>query len=163
MSTGWDEIAYGHYKDAREIFNCLIDEDPYDPRSHLGLSIAQGLRGKEKTATREMRHAVEMDPKSLSAISCDGDLRRRVKELLYEFEHRLRHDCDDEDDWFMVASLKTILGDTHGAHYAIMDAIRYGDCSQAAYKLKDCLEHTLYGQRHRGHSRGYGHGGGGYR
>ncbi|MBL1217746.1 MAG: hypothetical protein D8M59_09645 [Planctomycetes bacterium] len=145
LMHGWDEIAYSEYRDARDTFECLIKLDKYDPRPRIGLAVAQGLRGHESTATDEMRDAVDLNPAALRSVPSDDIIEGKLVELLYEFEDRVREDCDDEDDLFMLATLYTILGDSESGYDAVKTGVYSGDCSSEARKLRDYLACRLYG------------------
>lgn len=143
LENGWAAIARCDFEEAREIFKYLNVRDDCDPRPLIGLAIARGSESWEGLSARTMRKAIDLDVKAIFEQPCSSQVRRHVISLLDHFEKQLRYGCREADDLFMVAALKTMLGDLRGADAALHEAIEVGDCSISARKLMKALHAKL--------------------
>lgn len=156
-ADAWCDLADGRYLRAKHEFLDLIECRPCEPVPRIGYAIASGRLEHWREAQRSMRRAVELDVKAFDALCVDLELKREIRCLIDEYECLLRHNHCDPDVYFMLASLKTLLGDYDGALCAIENAQRYGDCSASARLLKCHIESKLcHGDRGRDSGRDYG-------
>jgi len=153
LRHGWKQIAFDRFYDARETFEWLTRYDKYDPRAWIGLAVAQGRLGYEGKAIYAMRYAVDLDAKSLVRVDLSYGAKSSVRDLLGQLARRGHH---ADGRLFLIASLRLILGDEHGAYSAISEAVEYGDRSSAARALKRFLAYRLdYGSHGKHGKHGY--------
>lgn len=137
----WELIAAQRLDEALETFVCLAREYHYDGLPHVGYALANALLGADESAIAIMRHAVQIDAESLQYVPADERIDQQIVDVLGFYTELSRHPGRESDGLFMIAALRTILGDHGGAYFAITEAGRHGNADHAASAL-----HTMLGE-----------------
>lgn len=139
----WEFIAERRPANAHEAFQCLADVHPYDGLTQVGWSLASAMVEQHETAVQAMRHAISIETDALLYVPAEDRIDDLIEELLIVYSHQLQEPGRTTDSLFMIASLRTMLGDAAGAHFAVSQAIASGDRSDAAHELRKLLSELL--------------------
>ncbi len=142
-TEAWYVLADESPATALAAFGCLAKQHPGDGLTLIGLALAEALAGSDQSAVSAMRHAVRNDPRALLLVPQDEDLDERLFLLLGHYTELAAMPEWRVDGAFMLASLRTAVGDLAGAHFAINEAINRGDQHPAAMELRDLLSRKL--------------------
>jgi len=150
LADGWRLLAEGKLKEAGDAFQKAIEATATEDSARVGYALAIGQRGDLSKAAFHLRQAVSGDPRVLSQIALDPEVRRQVEELKERFAQSLALDKADVDSAFAVASLAYLLGEVEAAHTAIQTAIAAEDRHKSTRQLLRLIELRQLGANNQG-------------
>ena len=81
IKAGLEQLKSGDYQGARDSFEEAVRYDDASPAAHTGLGVAYFHLRNDKDAERELRRAVELNPKEAVAYQFLGELYYRKDDL----------------------------------------------------------------------------------
>ena len=81
VKTGYDRLNQGDHRGARDAFEEAMKYYDADPAAHLGLGIANFHLKDERAAERELRRALELNPREKTAYQVLGEIAQRKDDL----------------------------------------------------------------------------------
>jgi len=143
---GWKLLREDQPRAAFQAFSEEATANPEKGAPKVGYSLASAELGDLDRGIWAMRRALRIDPYSLQYIALGDEIRSRLGDLIYEYEHAPNHSKENPDDAFMLAVLHYLSGDLKAAQLAIGRVVESGDTARSSRNLVRVIDDEIQGQ-----------------